>query len=98
MNSYSVLDSLYKHVKQHFEIEFYICNIVSRRVRFCKSYLASGNAGCRHTFREASEACAEWRYGLQVCVPNRERRYQILLRDPTHLANNNNRSFIFRYI
>ena len=32
MNSYSVLDSLYKHVKQHFEIEFYICNIVSRRV------------------------------------------------------------------
>ena len=33
MNSYSVLDSRYKHVKQHFEIEFYICNIVSRRVR-----------------------------------------------------------------
>jgi len=23
----------HKHVKQHFEIEFYICNIVSRRVR-----------------------------------------------------------------
>jgi len=30
---YSILDSLYKRVKQHFEIEFYICNIVSRRVR-----------------------------------------------------------------
>ena len=24
VNSYSVLDSLYQHVKQHFEIEFYI--------------------------------------------------------------------------
>ena len=33
LNSYSVLDSLYKHVKQHLEIEFYICNIVSRRVK-----------------------------------------------------------------
>ena len=33
VNSYSVLDSLYKHVKQHFEIEFYICNIGSIRVR-----------------------------------------------------------------
>ena len=33
LNSYGVLDSLYKHVKQYFEIEFYICNIVSRRVR-----------------------------------------------------------------
>ena len=33
VNSYSVLDSLYKHVKQYFEIEFYICNIGSRRVR-----------------------------------------------------------------
>jgi len=33
VNSYSVLDSLYKHVKQQFEIGFYMCNIVSRRVR-----------------------------------------------------------------
>ena len=33
LNSYGVLDSLYKRVKQHFEIEFYICNVVLRRVR-----------------------------------------------------------------
>ena len=33
VNSYSVLDSLYKHVTHNFEIEFYVCNILSRRVR-----------------------------------------------------------------
>jgi len=33
LNSNSVTVPLYKHVKQRFEIEFYICNIVSKRVR-----------------------------------------------------------------
>ena len=47
MNSYSDLDSRYKHVKQHFEIEFYICNIVLRRVRDALTTLRVSSHGLR---------------------------------------------------
>jgi len=36
--------------------------------------------------RTASEACAKLRHGLQVCVPNRQRRYKLLFHNPTHFS------------
>jgi len=53
LNSYTILDSLYKHVKQHSEIVLYICNIVSRRVRDALTTVRVSS----HVFRIESGRC-----------------------------------------